>query len=180
MEALESLVRRAQQGDTEAFGLLVLRFQAMAYGYGYSILKDFHLAEDAAQEAFVEAYRCLRKLVIPRAFPSWFRRIVLKRCDRITRRKQLATTPLGEAHGVADGSPQPAEVLERCQLREAVQRAIRSLPGPEREAVTLYYIDGYSQAEVAAFLDVPATTVKSRLHASRFAQAAQEEDYRDG
>ena len=59
MEELKSLVLRAQAGDLEACGEIVERFQDMAYGYAYSVLGDFHLAEDAAQEAFIEAYRCL-------------------------------------------------------------------------------------------------------------------------
>ncbi|NIR02616.1 MAG: RNA polymerase subunit sigma-24, partial [Gemmatimonadales bacterium] len=66
-------------------------FQDMAVGYAYSILGDFHLAEDAAQEAFVQAYLDLRKLRVPQAFPSWLRRIVFKQCDRFTRRKRVHT-----------------------------------------------------------------------------------------
>ena len=62
MEQLDSLVVRARAGDLDAYGRVVRRFQDMACGYAYSILGDFHLAEDAAQEAFVEAYRCLAKL----------------------------------------------------------------------------------------------------------------------
>ena len=57
METLESLIERILNGDTEAFGSLVRRFQDMAVGYGYSILHDFQLAEDAAQVAFFEAFR---------------------------------------------------------------------------------------------------------------------------
>ena len=56
MKDLDKLLHRAQQGDLEAYGLIVGRFQDMAVGYAYSILSDFHLAEDAAQEAFIELY----------------------------------------------------------------------------------------------------------------------------
>ena len=56
MSDLESIVKHAQVGDIVAFATLVRRFQDMAVGYGYSILGDFHLAQDAAQEAFLEAY----------------------------------------------------------------------------------------------------------------------------
>ena len=70
MEELASLVVRARAGDLKAYGQVVRRFQDMAYGYAYSLLGDFHLAEDAAQEAFVQAYRDLGKLAIPAAFPG--------------------------------------------------------------------------------------------------------------
>ena len=60
MEEIKTLVEQSQSGDVDAFGRLVKRFQAMAYGSACSYLGDFHLAEDAAQEAFVEAYRSIR------------------------------------------------------------------------------------------------------------------------
>ena len=59
VEELKTLVTNAQQGDLDAYGQIVRRFQDMAFGYAYSILGDFHLAEDAAQDAFVQAYRDL-------------------------------------------------------------------------------------------------------------------------
>ena len=61
----------------------------MSYGYAYSLLRDAHLAEDAAQEAFVDAYRHLDDLRTPAAFPGWFRRVVFKHCDRITRGRRV-------------------------------------------------------------------------------------------
>ena len=69
MDSLESLITRTRDGDDDAYGLVVRRFQDMAVGYGYSILRDFQLAEDAAQEAFFEAYRSLSSLREPAAAP---------------------------------------------------------------------------------------------------------------
>ena len=80
MDDLNRLVTRAQAGDTDAYGELVRRFQDMAYGYAYAIVGDLELAEDAAQEAFIEAYRCLPSLREPFAFPGWLKRIVFKHC----------------------------------------------------------------------------------------------------
>ena len=59
MEELDGLVRAAQRGESEAFGRIVVRFQNMAYASAYAQLGDFHLAQDAAQEAFVDAYLSL-------------------------------------------------------------------------------------------------------------------------
>jgi DNA-directed RNA polymerase specialized sigma24 family protein len=91
MTSLESLVHHTREGDDEAYETIVRWFQDMAVGYGYSILRDFQLAEDAAQEAFLEAYRNPDKLREPAAFPGWFRRIVFKQCDRVTRDKSFIT-----------------------------------------------------------------------------------------
>ena len=89
MEHLREALEQAKAGDVDGFAVLVERFQDMAVGYSYSILGDFHLAEDAAQEAFLEAYPNLHKVYGPEAFPSWFKWIVFKQCDRILRRKTL-------------------------------------------------------------------------------------------
>lgn len=167
MEELTSLVMRAQTGDLNAYGAIVRRFQDMAYGCGYSLLGDFHLAEDAAQEAFIEAYRDLPKLREPAAFPGWFRRIVFKHCDRLTRGKRVSTVPLQAAAEMASRDPDPAEVVEKREIKDKVLDAIHALPENERMVTTLFYINGYSQKEIAAFLDVPITTVKNRLHTSR-------------
>ena len=85
------LVRLGQAGDAEAFAELVRVYQDLAVAYATSILGDYHLAEDAAQDSFVEAYRSLTALREPAAFGAWFRRVVFKHCDRLMRRKRLAS-----------------------------------------------------------------------------------------
>ncbi len=167
MEELKSLVERSRSSDVEAFGQIVRRFQDMACGYAFSILGDFHLAEDAAQEAFIEAYRQLPKLRDPDAFPGWFRRVVFKHCDRIRRRRRVGTVSLEAASDVAAEGAGPVEAAEQRELRDTVLGAIRALPEHQRTATALFYINGYSQQEIAEFLDVPATTVKKRLYDSR-------------
>ena len=133
MEELKSLVARSRAGDVDAYGEIVRRFQDMAYGYAYSILGDFHLAEDAAQEAFIEAYRCLDNLCEPAAFPGWFRRIVFKHCDRQRRRKEIPAVLLDAAAAVASANPGPAERAEDREMRDKVLAAIRSLPEQQSE-----------------------------------------------
>jgi len=139
----------------------------MGYGYAFSILGDVQLAEDATQEAFVEAYRSLPTLRHPEAFAAWFRRIVFKYCDRILRTKKLDALPL-EAAAVKTGTtPDPSENLRARELEERVLEAVALLPDRQREATVLYYINGYSQEEIAEFLEEPVTAVKKRLHDSR-------------
>jgi RNA polymerase sigma factor (sigma-70 family) len=167
MKEFVSFVVRAQSGDRAAFATIVRQFQDMAVGYAYSILGDFQLAEDAAQEAFVQAYLDLQKLREPHAFPSWFRRLVCKYCDRQFRGKRLWTVPIDDARDLASKEPGPMKYTEHREIGDRVMDAIQSLPEHERVVTTLFYINGYSQAEVGEFLDVPVSTVKSRLHLAR-------------
>jgi len=167
VEELKSLVVRAQAGDLEGYGEIVRRFQDMAYGYAYSVLGDFHLAEDAAQEGFVEAYGCLANLREPAAFPGWFRRVIFKHCDRITRKRRPEKGAVEELGATPSEEPGPSKVAERREMRDTVLRAIRALPEDQRTATTLFYINGYSQEEIADFLEVTVAAVKSRLQASR-------------
>ena len=95
MDELRTQVMAAQHGDAEAFGEIVGRFRAMAVATGYAMLGDVHLAQDAAQDAFIEAYLSLNALREPAAFPGWFRRIVHKNADRQLR-KHAREWPLDE------------------------------------------------------------------------------------
>jgi RNA polymerase sigma factor (sigma-70 family) len=164
---LESLVVASRSGDMDSYARIVQHFQDMVYGYAYAILGDFHLAEDVAQEAFVEAYYNLSKLQVAAAFPRWLRQIVHYRCSRFTRGKSLTITPLDQANEIPSVGYEPHKAIEKRELKDAVTQAIRLLSQPLREVTTLFYINGYSHHEISGFLDIPVNTVKSRLNASR-------------
>jgi RNA polymerase sigma factor (sigma-70 family) len=166
MTSLVTLVHQTRGGDDDAYETIVRRFQDMAVGYGYSILGDFHLAQDAAQESFFEAYRKLDQLREPAAFPGWFRRIVFKQCDRITRTRSV-TVPFETARDWVSQVPTQADSVLKSEMNDAIMTAVDSLPDHERAATMLYYISGYSQEEVAEFLEVPVTTIKKRLYSAR-------------
>jgi len=167
MENLAALIIRVRDGDAEAFCLVVQRFQDMAVGYSYALLRDLSLAEDAAQEAFLEAFLSLANLREPAAFPGWFRRIVFKQCDRIMRGRNAVFEPLQPAHKLSSPHPDQAAVMEQSELKDQVWAAIDSLPDHEREAVILFYIGGYSQREVSEFLGATAPTIRKRLFSAR-------------
>ena len=167
MGDLGALVIRARTGDADAFGALVGEFQGVAVGYAFSLLGDFGLAEDAAQEAFFQAYKDLEKLREPKAFPGWFRRMVLGHCGRQARRRQPAMALIEEGLAVPCGRKHPAEIIQEHEVREHVQQAVQSLPDHERMVVSLFYIGGRSQAEIGTFLEIPVSTVKNRLYSAR-------------
>ena len=150
-----------------AFGELVSGYQDMAFACAYSVLGDFYLAEDAAQEAFVTAWQKLGQLREPGAFAAWLRRIVLTECNRMTRGKRLTFVPLDAGLDVSSADPGPHADAERSELKEKVLALVRSLPEGERMVTTLFYVAGYTQADIGEFLGVPLTTVVKRLHSAR-------------
>ena len=161
------LVRAAQGGDERAFEALVHAFQDLSVAYATSLIGDYHLGQDAAQEAFLDAYRLIASLREPAAFPGWFRRIVFKHCDRIVRRRRHPLTGLARALDVASPEPSPADAVEATETREALHAAVAALSPAEQQVVLLYYLGDRSQAVIADFLGVTTNTVKTRLYSAR-------------
>lgn len=161
------LVERARMGDLEAFAELTRRYQGMALGYAFALLHDAELAQDAVQEAFVAAYFALDQLREPPAFPGWLRTVVRTQCGRIARQRRLDEVPLDEAVALEAERDRPDQQLERREARAHVLAAVATLAPAHREVLVLHYVEQYSHAEIAAFLDLPTTTVNMRLHAAR-------------
>lgn len=164
---LANLVRKAQAGDPIAFAELVSRFEGYALRRAYGLLRDRPLAEDAVQEAFLEASLKLHQLQIPEAFPGWFSRIVFKRCDRFTRGKKLAAVALEQAMEVADGAIAADVQAATEEAHAALRDALAALPDHERPLVEAFYLAGQSQQELAEATGLPVTTIKKRLYAAR-------------
>lgn len=153
-------IERCRAGDREAFRVLVTRYEREAMGHALAILLSRAEAEDALQEAFLDAWRALGRFDASRRFYPWFYVILRNRCLKRAGRRGPETVPADESI-VAPGTPADRD------LAEALDRALRGLSPKDREAVTLHHLDGLSCAEVAERLAVPAGTVMSRLFAAR-------------
>jgi RNA polymerase sigma factor (sigma-70 family) len=170
---LHNLILAAQQGEPGAFNEIIKRFRGMAFASAYTMLGDGFLAEDVVQEAFIEAFTSLPKLRVIDAFPGWFRSIVFKQGDRVLRHRNATFVPLAaieeaQNESCSQGSEgDPADIVVVREQDGLVQRAIALLPDHERVTILLFYSSGYAIKEIAAFLEVPLTTVKKRLHDAR-------------
>jgi RNA polymerase sigma factor (sigma-70 family) len=167
MDDLATLVIQARNGDMGAFDALVRKLRGLTLRYAYTILHDWDLAQDVAQDAFVQAYLHMPAIREPTAFPVWLRTIVSRCCARVLRVKQLPTVSLGDADDAPSDLPSPFDSVAEGQLMDRIHRAIARLPSGEKTVTELFYMDGCSQKEIADSLGIPVTTVNNRLHSSR-------------
>jgi RNA polymerase sigma-70 factor (ECF subfamily) len=172
-----ALIQSAQKGELEAFNTLILHYQDMVFNTALRILSDEDLAADAAQEAFISAFRSISTFR-GGSFKAWLMRTVTNACyDELRRQKRRPTTPLepDTADGdemdspkwLADPSMTPAQQSEADELEHAIQHCLDALPSEFRTAVVLADIQGMDYTEVATASKVPLGTIKSRLARAR-------------
>lgn len=160
-------IEEAQKGDAGAFRQLTEHVRGMAYVVSYNMLGDVQLAEDAVQEALIEAYMNLGSLQEPAAFPGWFRTIVVRQCHRLLRRRRQTLLPLEAAEHVAVSSPGVEEIAERREWTQVLHSSVSELSARLRVPLQLFYFYGYSLQEISVYLGIPAGTLKKRLYDGR-------------
>lgn len=163
-ELIEHIQEAEGAERKKAFNALVDQFYFAAYAWAIEKLGDRQTAQDAVQEAFWVAFEKIDDLRDAKAFPGWFRRIVQTQANRQVRGQRELVTLDDE---LVPGTPEPAREVEQRLLHIRLREAIHDLPVHERIVTRLYYLDGYSQQEVAELLELPLTTVKKRLQRAR-------------
>jgi RNA polymerase sigma-70 factor (ECF subfamily) len=164
-----ALVRLAREGDKGAFGELVARHRPMLVGLCRRMLGDGRLAEDAAQEAVLQAMVGLDGLEQPERFGAWLGGIGLNVCRRWRRGPAPGAGWRGGRAGPDPVAAEPAELAEAAEAARRVRRAVGRLPAGQRAAVVLFYLVGMAHREVAAALGIGVGAVKTRLHKGRAA-----------
>jgi RNA polymerase sigma-70 factor, ECF subfamily len=176
------LVRRARDGDAEAFGHLVERYMRRAYYAALALVGRRDDALDLSQEAFARAFRARQALDPERPFYAWLYQILRRLCFNFLRDRRTRSRALQEAGGwLADEAASrfetdPAEAFERAEARRRLAAAIEQLPAREREILALKEFEGLSYREIAALVGIPMGTVMSRLYAARQRLAAALEE----
>jgi RNA polymerase sigma-70 factor, ECF subfamily len=171
------LVKRVQRGDKSAFDLLVRKYQHKVVKLVLRYVRNPAEAEDIAQEAFIKAYRALPQFRGDSAFYTWMYRIAINTAknslasrDRSPIRYDLDLTDPEESHSVQTklqdpDTPEGMALTE--EIRLIVNSAIDALPEELKTAIVLRELDGLSYEEIAAAMECPVGTVRSRIFRAR-------------
>ncbi len=172
-----ALIQEARGGDLDAFNRLVLAYQDLVYSQAFRMMGEAEMAEDAAQDAFIAAYR---KIDTYRggSFKAWLLRIVTNICyDELRRRKRRPTVPLEPLDSdeeeiesprwMSDPGGSPEESVEQAELAGAIRHCLADLPEEFRAILIMVDIQGMDYAETAQAVGKPLGTVKSRLARAR-------------
>ncbi len=172
----EALVRAAQRGDLDAYNRLVRAHERQAYAVALRLLRRPELAEDATQDAFIQAYRALDTFR-GGFFRAWLMRIVTNRCyDMLRAANRRAADSLddqmfeAEPHWSSIAAPDdPVRRATQAELGWLLEAALATLPDDQRVTVLLCDVQGYAYEEAARITGVALGTVKSRLSRARAA-----------
>ena len=172
----QELVKRVQKGDRSAFDLLFVRYQHKIHGLVSRFVRTPEEVEDVVQESFIKAYRALPRFRGDSAFYTWLYRIAINTSKNYlvsrSRRPQAVDLGVEEADAIESlDTPKeredPESVLRRDELEAAINEAIARLPEDLRSAVTLREFDGLSYEQIAAIMECPVGTVRSRIFRAR-------------
>jgi len=164
-----ALVAAARDGDRQAFAGLVERYERPVFSLAYRMLGDADDAEDAAQEAFLRAYRSLGAYDFHRPFSTWLLSITAHFCiDRLRRRRGVQSLDdLPAWRQVAGNTIDPEHAAEEADQADRIQAGLNALPDDYRLVLVLRYWHDFGYAEIAALVGETESAVKSRLHRAR-------------
>jgi len=167
-ETEAALIRRCQAGDKEAFEPIVRRYAGAACGAAYVRLGCHDEALDASQEAFVRAWRHIKRFDTHAPFFPWYAAILRNVCiGRLRHRARRRTVSLPDDHRDPSSDGDPVLLAERSERRDRIWRALLRLTPDHREIILMAHFQGMAYREMADALGIPIGTVMSRLHNAR-------------
>jgi len=162
-------LQQAIDGDADAFGHLVEAYDQPVYNLCFRMLGDQYEAEDAAQEAFLRAYKSLSRYDSKRSFSTWLLSITAHYCIDQLRKRRMRLVPIDKLGNweIRDPSPNPEGSLSISEDQQRVQTLLDSLSPTDRAAVVMRYWYDFSYQEISNALNISLSAVKSRLHRAR-------------
>ena len=168
MKDQENIIARARRGDAGAFEQLVETYREQVYRIALRMCSNAADADEAAQEAFLAAWKGLPNFRGDSQFSTWLYQLTTHAAIDLMRRekRQIAAADITEV-SAADPAPSPQQQAEQSEQREIVRDAILQLAPEQREVVVLRFMEELSYEEIGAVLKLPSGTVKSRLNRAK-------------
>ena len=164
----EKLLTRFLNGEEEAFEALVVRYEAPLRKLAYGLVRDWGLAEDVAQDAFIRAYRKATTFRGGSSAKAWLYRIAINRAyDELRRIRRKKEVPLENVSLPERGRESTEAIAEARELQRKIAHALAQLRPEYRTPLVLREIEGMTYREIAEFLDWPLGTVQIRIHRGR-------------
>ena len=162
-------LKRAQQGDMESFSRLVEIYNRSIFNLCYRMLGNANDAEDAAQEAFIRAFKAIHRYDPTRKFSTWLMSIASNYCIDQHRRKKLPSFSMDsmEEPNFGDNSPSLEGQIMNGEKSEEVMQLLEHLKPKDKSAIIMRYWYDYSYEEISEVLSITTSAVKSRLHRAR-------------
>lgn len=162
------LVTAAQEGDNEAFGILVNRFERMVQAVCWQRLRNHAEAQEAAQEVFIKAFEKLDQLQEAAAFPGWLRSIAVRQSINRSARRSPALAVEPHSLEAFDGEVEaPLTSLLNRERVDQLHEGLDRLATLDRSTLVAFYIQGQSLLEMSDEFEAPVGTIKRRLHVAR-------------
>ena len=168
----KELVRLSQEGDEEAFGVLVNKYKTKVFHLTFSMTRNHDLADDLAQEAFIKAYLALNRFKSQSKFGTWLYRIAVNHVrDYLRKKGRLRLIPLEETKEIfiiqEDNTVKKEKEKTKEQMEKLVHQALKTLPEKHQIIISLRDLQGFSYGEISETLGISPGTVDSRLHRAR-------------
>ena len=172
-----AIVERVQQGDKEAYNILVLRYQHKVCDIAYKYVNNYVDANDIAQESFIRAYRALANFRGESSFYTWLYRIVSNTAKSYLEQNQKHRYSVDvddpefdnqqDVKGLLISNDSPDALLESDELHKIVSQAMEDLPEDLKRAIVLREVEEMSYEDIASIMDTPIGTVRSRIFRAR-------------
>ncbi|MGD8457928.1 MAG: sigma-70 family RNA polymerase sigma factor [Anaerolineales bacterium] len=173
------LIHRSLDGETEAYGELVIRYQQSVFNVCYRLLSNYRDAEDMTQNTFIRAYKRLQTFDDQRPFGPWIRKIATNLCINVFQKNTPASVPYeGRYHNIpSNNGSTPEDIYRQTEQADTIHHAILSLPPKHRVIIELRHYQELSYQEIAEILHIPLSDVKSYLFRGRKLLAERLKEY---
>lgn len=161
---LKRLIEKALGNDETVCQKILNLYKGRIFSYVYRMVRNYHDAEDITFDTFIRCFKALATFDTSKRFTTWLFTIAHNLCMDHFRKNKYEYEYLDERHASSDNLVQKYDIKRKM---ERIDEALLELPALDRELVILFHKEEYSYIEISEILDIPVTTIKTRLHRAR-------------